>query len=141
MLENNETTSKKVEEEMTVIEQKITEADEKWSQTEREVHSFQAEVNTKVTNIEEKQKETREEWEKVQNRFTEKCDGIEAAVTSINGQVHQNQADIETCLSRPTNLTNCSTTENREWVNFRLYQRKPMEFIARIEEYLSLIHI
>ena len=57
---------------MTVIEQKITEADERWRQTEREVHSFKAEVNTKVTNIEEKQKEAREEWEKVQNRLLRK---------------------------------------------------------------------
>ncbi|KAI0231214.1 hypothetical protein L0F63_007209, partial [Massospora cicadina] len=53
---------KKVEEEITVIEQKITRADERWSQTERE--------------------ETREDWERVQDRFTEKCDGIEAAVTT-----------------------------------------------------------
>ena len=61
-----------------VIDQRITKADERCSQTEREVHSFQSEFNTKVTDIEEKQKEEREEWEKVQNRFTEKCDGIEA---------------------------------------------------------------
>ena len=35
--ENNEIISKKVEEEITVIEQKITRADERWNQTEREV--------------------------------------------------------------------------------------------------------
>ena len=73
----------------------------------------------------------------MQNQFTEKCDGIEAAVTSINGQVRQNQADIETFQSRPTSITSFPTTENQEWVNFRLYQRKPMEFIARIEEYFT----
>ena len=52
--ENNETTiSKKVEEEITVIEQKITRADEIWSQTEGEVQHIKTEINNKVTNIEE----------------------------------------------------------------------------------------
>ena len=27
--------------------------------------------------------------------------------------------------------------ENREWLNFRQYKRKPMEFLARIEEYIA----
>ena len=52
-----------------MIEQKITRADERWSQTEREVQSIKTEINTKVTNIketnrknlEEKLKETRED--------------------------------------------------------------------------------
>lgn len=143
--ENNETTNKKIEEEITTIERKITEADERWSQTEREVQDFKAEISTKVTNIEEtnrrnleeKQREKREEWERMQNQFTDKYDGIETAITSINSQVRQNQTDIEILQSRPMSIPSILTTENREWINFRLYQKRPMEFIARIEEYFT----
>ena len=128
-----------------MIEQKVTRADERWNQTEREVQSIKTEINTKVTNIEEtnrknleeKLKETREDWERVQDRFTEKCDGIEAAVTSINSQVRQNQTDIDLFHSRPTSITSCPNNENREGINFRLYKNKPMEFLARIEEYFA----
>ena len=28
-------------------------------------------------------------------------------------------------------------SEHREWLNFRQYKRKPMEFLARIEEYMD----
>ena len=59
------------------------------------------------------------------------------AVTSINGQVRQNQTDIDLFHSRPTSITSFPNTENREGINFRLYKNKPMEFLARIEEYFA----
>ena len=57
------------------IRDKITRADERWSQTEREVQSIKAEINTKVANIEETNRKTLEEklkercddWERVQD--------------------------------------------------------------------------
>ena len=34
-------------------------------------------------------------------------------------------------------ITGIPTNERREWLNFRQYKRKPMEFLARIEEYFA----
>ena len=39
--------------------------------------------------------------------------------------------------NRPTGYNHFPISENREWLNFRQYKRKPMEFLARIEEYLE----
>ena len=71
------------------------EVDERCSQTEREVQGFKEEVNTKITNIEEhnrnkleeNRRETQAELGKVRNQVTERCDGIEVAMTNITGQV------------------------------------------------------
>ncbi len=120
------------------------EVDERCSQTEREVQGLKKEVNTKITNIEhnrkkleENRRETQEELGKVRNQVTERCDGIEVAMTNITGQVRQSQEEIELIRNRSTNITGIPVNENREWLNFRQYKRKPMEFLARIEEYFT----
>ena len=108
--DNSESTNKKLEEETTGIKQQITEVDKKWSQTNQEIQDFKEEVHTKFTNIEENnwnkieenQRETQEELGKVRSQFTEKCDGIEVAMTNITGQVRQNQEEIEFIRNRPT---------------------------------------
>ena len=143
--DNNEATNKKLEEETIGIKQQIIEAGKKWSQTNQEVQDFKEEVNTKITNIEENnrnkweenRRETQEELGNVWSQFTEKCDGIEVAMTNITGQVRQSQEEIELIRNRPTNITSIPTNESREWLNFRQYKRKPMEFLARIEEYFA----
>ena len=58
-------------------------------------------------------------------------------MTNITGQVRQSQEEMEAIRNRPTNFTNIPINENREWLNFRQYKRKPMEFLARVEEYMT----
>ena len=105
------------------------------------------------TKLEENKKFALEEMNKVRTHVTERCDGVEAAMTNITGQVRQSQEEIELIRNRPTGYHHFPMSENREWLNFRQYKRKPMEFLAHIEEYLekhrgnrwvqnlSLIHI
>ena len=59
------------------------------------------------------------------------------AMTNITGQVRQSQEEMEVIRNRPTSFTNFPIKEHREWSNFRQYKRKPMEFLARIEEYMD----
>ena len=81
---------------------------------------FKEVVNTKVTNLEEStrkkaeenRKESQEELNKVRTRITERCDGMEEAMTNITGQVRQNQEDMEAIRSRPTSFTNIPINEN-----------------------------
>ena len=106
---------------------------------------FTEEVNTKFTNIEEysrkkmeeNRRETQEGLGKVRNQVAERCDGMEEAMTNITGQVRQSQEEMEVMRNRPNNFTGIPINENREWLNFRQYKRKPMEFLARIEEYFA----
>ena len=53
-----------------------------------------------------------------------------------HGDVYKRQ-EIELIRNRPSGYHNFPMSENRERLNFRQYKRKPMEFLARIEEYLE----
>ena len=87
--------------------------------------------------LEENRKEAQEELSKVHNQITERCDGMEVAMTNITGQVRQSQEEMEVIRNWQTNFMDIPINENREWLNFRQYKRKPMEFLARIEEYIT----
>ena len=87
--------------------------------------------------LEENRRETLEELGKIRNQVMERCDGMEVAMTNITGQVQRSQEEMEVIRNRPTNITGIPMNENREWLNFRQYKRKPMEFLARIEEYFA----
>ena len=90
--------------------------------------------------MEETKKFALEEVNKVRTQVTERCDGVEAAMTNITGQVRQSQEEIELIRNRPSGYHNFPMSENREWLNFRQYKRKPMEFLARIEA-VSYTHL
>ena len=62
---------------------------------------------------------------------------MEAVMTKFTRQVRQSKEEMEVIRNRPTNFTNFPMNESREWLNFRQYKRKPMEFLARIEEYMA----
>ena len=114
-------------------------------QTENEVLEVREVITKEITQVQEQQKtkmeETKkfalEEVNKVRTQVTERCDGVEAAMSNITGQVRQSQEEIELIRNRPSGYHNFPMSENREWLNFRQYKRKPMEFLARIEEYLE----
>ena len=101
--ENKKSINKKLEEETIIINQQIREVDERCRQTEWEVQEVKEVVNTKITKIEEhhkkkleeNRKETQEELSKVRNQVTERCDGMEVAMTNITGQVRQSQEEME----------------------------------------------
>ena len=143
--DNKKSVTKRLEDETITINQQIREVDERCRLTEGEVQEFKEVVNTKVTNIEEysrkkaeeNRRESQEELSKVRTQITERCDGMEVVMTNITGQVRQSQEEMEAIRNRPTNFTNIPINENREWLNFRQYKRKPMEFLARIEEYMA----
>ena len=52
-------------------------------------------------------------------------------MANITGQVRQSREEMEAIRNRPP------VNESREWLNFRQYKRKPMEFLARVEEYFA----
>ena len=144
------------------IRDRIREVDKRCRQTENEVLEVREVIHKEITHVKEQQ-ETKleedkkfalEEMNKVRTHVTERCNSVEAAMTNITGQVRQSQEEIELIRNRPTGYNhNFPMSENREWLNFWQYKRKPMEFLARIEEYLekhrgnrwvqnlSLIHI
>ena len=62
---------------------------------------------------------------------------MQETMTNITGQVRQRREEMEAIRSRPTHFTGLPINESREWLNFRQYKRKPMEFLARIEEYFA----
>ena len=139
---------KKLEQEVVVVNQQIREVDERCRQTENEVLEVREVINKEITQVKEHQRTkleenkifALEEINKVRTHVTERCDGVEAAMTNITGQVRQSQEEIEIIRNRPTGYNHFPMSENREWLNFRQYKRKPMEFLARIEA-VSYTHL
>ena len=138
IMETKKSIVKKLEQEVVVVNQQIREVDERCRQTENEVLEVREVITKEITQVQEQQKtkleETKkfalEEVNKVRTQVTERCDGVEAAMSNITGQVRQSQEEIELIRNRPSVYHNFPMSENREWLNFRQYKRKPMEFLA-----------
>ena len=94
-------------------------------------------------------KETQEEIVQIQAKCGERCEKLDASVNEVRGQAIYNkqrievvqkrenpkiQEELERMQDRQAHILGIHNIDNREGINFKVYQKNPMEFLERVEE-------
>ena len=85
----------------------------------------------------------------IQEKCGERCEKLDASVNKVRGQAIYNkerieelqkreipkiQEELERMRERPVHISAVQNFDNREGINFKVYQKNPMEFLERVEE-------
>lgn len=128
-----EDVSKQMTEYNETIKQQILDIREQVQQNSLELQSMKEEAIENTKKIEEKVTTINTNVETINNQVQDNTGKIE----EINKKELVNiREELERIKNRPVGLTCHQARDNREIINFRNYQRNPMEFLERVEENL-----
>lgn len=136
--------------------QQLNANNENWKFTQIEIQTVREEVQARIEDIEE---QTTHKVEALRRENTEEREYVNGRITIINKDIgHINELidhnkhnidgikkhdlaqmkeELEMIRNRPMHVTTGVMADNRETINYKNYKRNPMEFLARLNEYLQ----
>ena len=155
-----ETLRQQLEDYTEQVKQQIMETNKRIESTNEVVLQFREDLINQINNVEDNnkirveilQQETQEKLKKLNDKMEEQIEHIGNDLGQVRHQVTHNKEriediqkrelinireELEMLRNRPISYTHIPLGEGKETINFKDYNRNPLEFLERIEELIS----